>query len=212
MGLDCRVIPNVIELEDYPYRERCQISPDLFWMRSFHPIWNPEMAVRVLSGLRACGVRATLVMGGSDKGSLAAVRRLCVDRGVSESVQLPGFLDRVGKAEAGNKADVFLNTNRVDNMPVAVVEACAMGLPVISTSVGGIPDLLSEGETGLLVPSDDADAMANAVLRLMGDPSLAAKLSRNGRRLAEESAWPNVRARWRKLFREMEVASAQHYR
>lgn len=207
MGLDCRIIPNVIELGAYPYRERCRISPRLFWMRSFHPIWNPEMAVRVLAALRSSGESATLVMGGSDKGSLEGIRRLCRELHVDNAVGLPGFLDGAGKADAGNRADVFLNTNRVDNTPVAVLEACAMGLPVISTNVGGIPDLLTEGETGLMVPSDDADAMTRAVVRLLTDPGLASKLSRNGRRLAEASAWPTVRARWACVFEEVQAAT-----
>jgi len=205
LGFASRVIPNVICLEDYPFRERSDIAPRLFWMRSFHPIWNPDMAVRVLSRLRARGLAATLVMGGSDKGSLDSVRRLTAELKLGDAVRFAGFLDRTGKAREGSVADVFLNTNRVDNMPVAVVEACAMGLPVISTNVGGIPDLLTAGETGLLVPSDDVEAMANAVLRLLNDPTLVAKLSQNGRQLAEQSAWPAVKAQWQALFRELDV-------
>ncbi len=92
--------------------------------------------------------------------------------------------------------DIFLNTNRIDNMPVSVVEAAAFGLPVVSTNVGGIPYLLEEGKTGLLVPTDDPGAVAAAVSRLLADPGLARRLSTNGRSLAEQSAWPRVREQW----------------
>lgn len=206
LGFSSRVIPNVICLEDYPFRERANIAPRLFWMRSFHPVWNPEMAVRVLARLRARGLAATLVMGGSDKGSLDSVRRLAAELNLGDAVRFAGFLDRAGKAREGDTTDVFLNTNRVDNMPVAVVEACAMGLPVVSTNVGGIPDLLTDGETGLLVPSDDVEAMTNAVMRLLHDPTLVGKLSRNGRQLAEQSAWPAVKEQWQSLFRQLGIA------
>src|SRR5207249_3285499 len=63
-GFDCRVIPNVIEIECYPYRHRARLLPRLFWMRTFHPIYNPEMAIRTLAELRKTVSDATLVMGG----------------------------------------------------------------------------------------------------------------------------------------------------
>jgi L-malate glycosyltransferase len=211
LGFASRVIPNVICLEDYPFRERANITPRLFWMRSFHPIWNPEMAVRVLARLRERGVVAKLVMGGNDKGSLDAVRQLTAELKIGDAVRFAGFLYRAGKAREGDAADIFLNTNRVDNMPVAVVEACAMGLPVVSTNVGGIPDLLTDSQTGLLVPSEDVEAMANAVVRLLNDPPLVATLSRNGRQLAGQSAWPAVKAQWQSLFRHLgETHHSEH--
>ncbi len=203
LGFRCQVIPNVIFLEDYPFRERSEIAPRFFWMRSFHPIWNPEMAVQVLADLRATGVAATLVMGGNDKGSLDDVRRMVRDFALTDSVRLAGFLDREGKAREGNAADIFLNTNRVDNMPVALLEAGAMGLPIVSTNVGGIPDLLSDGVTGLLVNSEDVKGMSAAVGRLLREPKLALALSRNGRQLASQSAWPAVRLEWLSLFRQL---------
>src|SRR5262249_33430848 len=63
-GFQARVIPNVIRLSAYPYRHRQKLKPRLFWMRSFHPVWNPEMAVRVLARLEASVPNATLVMAG----------------------------------------------------------------------------------------------------------------------------------------------------
>jgi glycosyltransferase involved in cell wall biosynthesis len=199
-GFRARVIPNVIDLADYPYRRRETVRPRLFWMRSFHPVWNPEMAVRVLARVRETLPEATLVMAGQDKGLEAEVKRLAVELGLNGSVRFAGFLDSEAKAREGNAADIYINTNRIDNMPVAVVEACAMGLPVVATAVGGIRDLLSDGETGLLVPDDNDRAMAHAIVRLVKDPQLAAILSANGRMLAERSAWEQVRSQWEEMF------------
>ena len=103
----------------------------------------------------------------------------------------------------GDAADIYINTNRIDNMPVAVLEACAMGLPVVSTDVGGIPDLLTHGETGLLVPDDDDDAMARAVQSLLTNSELAGRISHSGRKLAESSAWERVRLLWEELFADL---------
>lgn len=202
-GFTSRVHPNVIDLSDYPYRHRQRLEPKLFWMRSFHDVWNPLMAIRVLAKLRQHVPNASLSIAGQDKGLQEATRQLAQDLGLNGSVRFPGFLNMKGKAAEGDSAEIYINTNRIDNMPIAVVEACAMGLPVVATNVGGIPDLLTEGETGLMVPDDDDEQMTQAILRLLDDPDLAGRLSANGRKLAEESSWTQVQKQWTRLFDEL---------
>jgi glycosyltransferase involved in cell wall biosynthesis len=199
-GFHAELIPNVIDLTQYDYRHRPTPRPRLFWMRAFHSLWNPHMALRVLRRVRDVEPDATLVMAGQDKGLLDDVRTAAAAMGLADAVTFPGFLDATGKRRFGNAADIFMTTNRIDNMPVAVVEACAMGMPVVSTRVGGVPDLLEDGCTGLLTPDDDDAAMAEAVLRLIRDTDLSSRLSRNGRELAERSAWPAVQPLWNRLF------------
>jgi glycosyltransferase involved in cell wall biosynthesis len=202
-GFQAQVIPNVIDISRYEYRHRRTVQPRLFWMRAFQPVWNPEMAVRVLARLRSTAPDATLVMGGQDKGFEASVRKQAAALGLNGSVRFAGFLDMPAKMREGSSADIFINTNRIDNMPVGVVEACAMGLPVVATAVGGIPDLLTHGETGLLVPDNDDQAMVDAIHRLLDDPGLAGQLSVNGRRLAERSSWARVRPTLEEVFADL---------
>ncbi|HYS06101.1 MAG TPA: glycosyltransferase family 4 protein [Candidatus Dormibacteraeota bacterium] len=199
-GLRCGVIPNVLNIRLYPFRLRSVLGPRLFWMRSFHPVYNPLMAVDVLERLRTTHPDATLVMGGQDKGMQADVERHARDRGLGDAVRLPGFLDMERKLREGSASDIFINTSHVDNMPVAVLEAGALGLPVVSTTVGGIADLLKDGETALLTPDGDVEAMVEAIRRLLRDPDLAGRLSAAGRRLAERSSWDQVRSQWESLF------------
>jgi glycosyltransferase involved in cell wall biosynthesis len=210
-GLRARVIPNIVRLPAYPYRHRNTLSPRMFWMRSFHPVYNPELAIRVLARVRVSVPEASLVMAGQDDGTQLAVQQLARNMDLNDAVKFPGFLDMEAKVREGDRADIFLNTNRIDNMPVAVVEACAMGLPVIATAVGGVPDLLTDGENGLLVPDDDEQAMAAAVQQLLKDPELAGRISENGRRLAERSSWEQVRPCWERVFHEVS-ASPKHGR
>jgi glycosyltransferase involved in cell wall biosynthesis len=172
-------------------------------MRSFHPDWNPEMAVHVLARLRQTVPDATLVMAGQDKGLQAPTVDLARKLGLDRAVRFPGFLNMPAKIREGEAADIFVNTNHVDNMPVALVEAGAMGLPVVSTAVGGVPDLITHGESGLLVPDNDARAMAEAICLLLKDPELAAKLSAGGRQVAERSAWEHVLPLWERVFCEV---------
>jgi glycosyltransferase involved in cell wall biosynthesis len=199
-GFKAQIIPNTINLSEYPYRHRINIKPRLFWMRSFHEVWNPLMAVRVLARLRSLEPDASLVMAGPDKGLEQSTRQFANGLGLNGSVRFAGFLDGPTKALEGNAADIYINTNRVDNMPVAVVEACAMGLPVVTTTVGGIKDLLEDGETGLLVPDNDDEAMVQAIRRLIAEPRLAGHLSANGRQLARRSSWEEVRPQWERTF------------
>lgn len=199
------VIPNTLDLGQYDFHLRTTIAPKMLWMRTFHPLYHPVMAIETLIELHRTHPEATLTMGGQDSGLLDAVKDLARRQGLDDAVRFAGFLDMAGKTREFGTHDIYLNTNRVDNMPVSVLEAAAFGLPVVATNVGGIPFLLEEGKTGLLVPDSDAPAMANAVRRLLDEPGLAQRLSANGRRLAESCAWPAIRGQWEALFRELLV-------
>lgn len=199
-GFEARVIPNGIALADYPFRARTRLAPRLFWMRTFHPLYNPTLAVRVLARVRETHPDATLTMAGQEKGSGDAVRAEVARLGLGDAVRFVGFLDHAGKLAHGDAADVFLNTNHVDNTPVGVLEAAALGLPVVATDVGGLRHLVRHEESALLVADDDAEGMAAAVRRLLDEPALAERLSRNGRAVAERSAWGGVVAAWDALF------------
>lgn len=198
-----RVIPNILEIDNYPYRHRASVRPNLLWMRTFHDVYHPEMAVEVLEDLRRTHPGATLTMAGQEKGLHAAVQELAKQRGLAETVRFPGFLGPADKLREFDAHDIYLNTNRVDNMPVSVLEAVAFGLPVVATAVGGVPHLLRDGETGLLIPDGDVGAMTDAIRRLLDEPGLAATLSTNGRALAESCAWEPVRNQWEELFRRL---------
>lgn len=203
LGYKIPVITNVIDFSRYPFRERSTIAPRLVWMRSFHPIYNPEMAIETLALLRQTEPAATLTMAGADKGLEDKIKRLAHEKGLADAVRFAGFLDLEKKIKEFSDADVYINTNRVDNMPVSVVEALAFGLPVVATNVGGLPYLIEHGENGLLVADDNAAEMAAAVTKLLHDSDLTKKLSNNGRLLAEQSSWHSVRRVWEKLFAEL---------
>jgi glycosyltransferase involved in cell wall biosynthesis len=202
-GFRARVIPNLVDLSVYPYRHRQRVSPRLFWMRSFYPYYNPAMAVRAFAGIRSKLPEATLIMAGRDMGIENDVRKLVKDLGVERAVSFPGFLDMESKIRVGNSTDIFLNTNSVDNMPVAVLEACAMGLPVVATNVGGISDLLTDEKTALLVPDNNIELMVEAVYRLVNEPGLAGILSSNGRQLAERACWQKIYPQWKQVFADV---------
>jgi glycosyltransferase involved in cell wall biosynthesis len=98
------------------------------------------------------------------------------------------------------QADIFLNTSNVDNTPVSVIEAMATGLCIVSTEVGGVAYLCARGKEALLVPVDDANAMASAVRSILTDPSLSKRLSRAARAKAEGFGWSEVLPKWEGLL------------
>jgi L-malate glycosyltransferase len=202
-GFEIKVVPNIIKLDLYPFREREKLSPRLIWMRSFHPIYNPQMAINVLAELRKEHPTATLTMAGADKGLEPELKKMAREMNLGDAVRFAGFLNQEQKAREFSAADIFINTNRIDNMPVSVVEACACGLPVVATNVGGLPFLISDGENGLLVENENVAAMVEAINLLLKDSSVARKISRNGGLLAAGSAWSTLRGSWEKLFAEV---------
>jgi glycosyltransferase involved in cell wall biosynthesis len=108
--------------------------------------------------------------------------------GVSDRVVFAGYRDDVPALLAG--CDVFCLPSFAEGLPLVVLEAMAQGKPVVATPVGGTAELVVHGETGLLVPPGDADALAAALAELLDDPSAAARMGAAGRArvLAEFSA------------------------
>lgn len=194
------IIPNVLDLDAIQFRLRTHLAPRLLWMRTFHDLYNPELAIEALVALRREFPTATLTMAGQEKGSFEQTRSAARAAGLSAAVSFPGFINSTEKSALFEAHDVYLNTNRVDNAPVSVLEAAASGLPIVATQVGGLGDLLDDGGSALLVGDNDAQAMADAVARLLDDEALATRLSQAGRRVAERSAWPSVRDQWLSLF------------
>ncbi len=143
-----------------------------------------------------------LLMLGPDKGdgSLARTRRVAEDLGVAERITFTGWVPKEDVPELLAGADVFLNTTDADNAPVSVTEAMACGLCVVSTDAGGLPDLIADGETGLLVGRDDAGEMAAAVERVLSEEGLAGRLSSAARRAACARDWSNVLPTWQRLL------------
>ncbi len=114
-----------------------------------------------------------------------SLERRARDLGLKDRVRFLGSLPRPALLEALRAASAFVLPSRFEGFPVAIMEAWASGLPVISTAVGGIPDACTEG-TALLVPRENADALAEAMTTLLRDPKKRAAMARAGRALVEQ--------------------------
>lgn len=199
------LVPNPIDIHNYSFKFRNVPQPTLVWLRAFHEIYNAPLAIRLAASLIPKHPRLHLLMGGGDKGdgSLKKTMELAGRLGISQSVEFVGKIPKVDVPSWLQSGDIFINTTNVDNTPVSVLEAMACGLSVVSTNVGGIPYLLDDEKNALLIPPNDSDAMAAAVHRVITEPGLSARLSENGRKLAEQSDWEYVYPLWRKIFEDV---------
>ena len=102
--------------------------------------------------------------------------------GLGERVRLLGYRADVRDLLAA--ADLFVLASAFEGLPVSIMEAMAAGLPVAATAVGGVPEAVVDGETGVLVPPNDADALAAALVRLSRDPALRSRMGAAARRRA----------------------------
>lgn len=202
---DIVYLPNALDLKKYPWRERLAAQPKLIWLRAFLKSYQPELAIEVLDLLKRDFPEISLEMIGPDKGdgSLGASVAKRDQLGLGEKVAFWGAIPKQEVPERLQGCDIYLNTTRFESFGVAVLEAAACGLPIVSAKVGEMPHLWKDGEEVLLVPPADAESMANAVRRILTEPGLSAQLSRNARKKAEQFDWPSILPQWEALFDEL---------
>ncbi len=94
----------------------------------------------------------------------------------------------------------LLNTSRVDNQPVSLIEAMASGLPIVSTDAGGIPDLVQHGTTALLADVGDSQTLGRHLQEVFTDADVYQRLRHAGLEQAETFAWSHVGSAWREIY------------
>jgi glycosyltransferase involved in cell wall biosynthesis len=198
------VIPNTIDLENYSFKQRSNLQPNLLWIRAIDGIYNPEMALQTLALVQKEFPEAKLTMVGPYK-SISETAWQQTLKKYKLPVQMTGKVTKEEWIALAASHSVFINTTKIDNMPVSVMEAMALGLPVVSTNVGGIPYLIQHEVSGLLVPSNDAPAMAGAVIRLLHSETVTATLTLKARKAIEKYDWKAVTVQWKTLFEAEEI-------
>jgi len=205
-GIDATIIPNIVDLERFRYRERIPLRPRLVSTRNFESLYNVETTLRAFRIVqnRWPDASLTLVGGGPGEPGLRAL----ADRLGLQHVTFAGRArpDQIADAYAAN--DIYIQSPDIDNMPTSVLEAFASGLPVVSTRVGGVPAILTDGRHGLLAPCGDHETLAHQVLKLLDDPALADALARAAFASCQTCTWSSVRERWLDAYRLAIAAKA----
>lgn len=190
------VIENVLNLSNYSFFAKQEIRPRLIWMRAFEGVYNPLMAVRVAGILQKKIPGFRMVMAGSDRGMLAEIKSVIAKMNLENSVLLPGYLTLEAKLEYARECDIYINTNHIDNAPVSLIEFMALGLPVVSVNTGGIPFLIENESTGLLVDDDDEEAMVEKIEFLLEHQEFAKKMALKAYEFSRHFDEINVWHKW----------------
>lgn len=193
-------IENAIIKENYPFKERQKINPNLLWVRAIDSIYNPKMAIEVLSLLKNDFPDARLTMVGPEKDTkISALQEFAFQKKVD--VTFTGKLSKQEWINIAEAHDIFINTTHFDNTPVSIIEAMCLGLPIVSTNVGGIPKLISNNENGLLVNDNDALEMVNQIKKLLINPTLGKELAQKALIKTATFDWSVVKQKWLEVLK-----------
>ena len=188
-------IPNAIKIENYRFSKKKFDEPRLLWVRSFSKIYNPQLAIKVLKSLRSLYPNAQLCMVGPDSdGTLQEVKEVAFKLNVN--VKFTGKLTKQEWIHISKDYNIFINTTNFDNTPVSVIEAMALGLPIVSTNVGGMPFLIDNNKNGVLVEPNSEDQMVKAIIDILNDDIKRDQIIKNARLKVEGFDWQNVKELW----------------
>ena len=139
---------------------------------------------------RQISIVSFIIIGSGNQAYVRSLQTWADKQGVGDRIEWLGRQDPAGIAATLAKSSVYVLPTYMDNSPNSLCEAMAMGLPVISTEVGGVPSLIDPEETGLLVPVNDANRLAQAIIRVLTDEQLARHLAKQARLTAENRNFP----------------------
>jgi glycosyltransferase involved in cell wall biosynthesis len=197
-GLRARAIANVIDPDRFKFRERQPLEPIFLSNRNLYPLYNVACILRAFSKIqqKASGARLIIAGDGSQRASLESLARELKLR----NVEFRGPVAPLKMNELYDEAHIFLNSSNIDNMPGSILESFASGVPVVSTSAGGIRCIVTHGKNGLLVPRNDHEGMASWAIRLIEAPELAASIARSANEGCSAYTWPAVREAWLAVY------------
>jgi len=159
------------------------------------------LAIKVLNSLKKIYPNATLCMVGPDSdGSLSETKQLADE--LNLEVKFTGKLTKSEWIKLAEEYNVFINTTNFDNTPLSVIEAMALGLPIVSSNVGGMPYLIEHNVDGLLVSPNNDEVMSKAICRIMEHPLERENLIKNARFKVEQFDWEKVKTLWTQILEQ----------
>jgi len=170
------VVPNASARPSLPHTGGGDTAHILFLGRIGDRKGVPQLGEALFRMKDVPGWRATIAGDGHVDAALAKA----AEYGLTDRVELPGWVGPERVAELIASADILVLPSFSENLPVSIIEAMAAGVAVVATPVGAVEDIVTNEETGLLVPTGDVDALATAMTRLVTDPALRARLGAAG--------------------------------
>ena len=193
-GLRASAVANMIDQSLFRFHERKPLLPIFFSNRNLYPLYNVACILRAFAKIQHRFPEAKLIIAGdgSQRHSLEVLAR----RLKLQNVDFRGRVSPKRMHDLYDEAHIYLNSSNIDNMPGSILESFASGLPVVSTSAGGIKCIVTHEKTGLLVPKNDHEAMASWAIKLLESPEFASTIARNAYEECIAYTWEAVRSSW----------------
>jgi len=195
------IIPNGVDLDVYAMKEHDWSTPRILSVGRIVHQKGLDLAVHALSDLKDLNWEWRIVGDGPE---MNALKTLAAQLGISDRVIFQGWQSRAELIQCYKHSNLFLFPSRHEGMPNAVLEAMASGLPVIASRIAGYEELVLDSETGLLVESENKEALRNALRDLLADPTLRQRMGAASRRRVEQHySWENTARQYAALLEKV---------
>ena len=191
IGIHIKQVPNVIDQDEFSFKKRNDFSPRFISSRHLRNVYGNDTVIRAFKIIHSKYPQGRLMLAG-DGYKRKELEELTHQLGVQNHVVFTGYIDKKELLSYYDESDIFLNGSRRDNMPISILEAFSLGLPVVSTNPMGIPFLVSDGMTGLLTDVDDFEQLAEYAMMIIEDTELGKQLTKNAKQFVNSLTWPNV--------------------
>lgn len=210
----CIAIPNGIDIEKFniPYtkiesRNKLKFSLSekiILFVGTLHKFKGPQVLIKAMDKILKSIPNTKLVFVGKEhpKGYIGELEMLSKKLGIEKHVNFVGFVRDVFRKTLFYKAaDVFvLPSTGPEIFGIVNLEAMACSVPIVASKIGGIPDVVKDGENGLLVSPGDSAALADAIIYLLENESVREKMGKNGRKKAEDYSWEEIAKDTEKIY------------
>jgi glycosyltransferase involved in cell wall biosynthesis len=197
-GIKAKAIVNLIDTSKFRFRDRKFLSPTFLSNRNLEVHYGVDRVLRAFAIVQQHYPEATLVVAG-DGSQRSALETLATHLEL-RNLRFLGQIDPDSIMELYDSADIFLNGSEIDNQPLSILEAFACGLAIVTTGAGGIPDIVTDGVTGFVVPCGDYERLAERALQLLKQPEVARKMIAQGLAECRKYSWEAVKESWMEAY------------
>ena len=197
-GLKATAIYNLIDTSKFRFRERAPLRPVFLSNRNLESHYGVDRVLRAFAIVQEKLPEASLTIAG-DGSQSRPLKTLAEELGLRHT-RFIGQVAPFAIADVYDATDIFMNGSEIDNQPLSILEAFSCGLPVVTTDAGGIPDIVEDGRTGMVVARGDYAELANRAMTLLNDPALTKQIIEQARQECLKYSWEAVRDAWMKVY------------
>ena len=198
-GIPYKMIPNIIQTDGTQFRKRSEIKPKFISVRSLEPVYDIPCIIKAFAIVRREIGDAQLTILGD--GRCRKELEKLVEQMQIEGITFVGRVPNESVYDYMGVADVFLSSPKFDNQPMSILEAFKCGLLVISSNVGGVPNMIDEGRNGMMFESGNHKELADKMLWAVRYPAESITMMEAGNRDLHRYKWESVREDLLALYR-----------